>query len=297
MSTAAVDRGDIVEPVVVEPVAVEPEVKEPVEPEVVEPEAKAEPEAKERDDSGRFIPKGRFDEAVNKERGRAEIAERKLAELQASLKQVERNADTDKLETEIRALEHQHAKLLLDGDHEKAAEAMSQIRLKERTIAIQEATNLSNTSKNEMREELRMDTAIESLESTYDALNPSHENFDQDLVDLVLGAQRTYIDNERLSPSAALVKAASKVMGKLAPVKAAGEDKGLAAGKVASDRKTEQVAKNIEAAKRQPASMKDAGIDSDKAGVNGPVDVTKLSREEFAALPEATKSKLRGDLV
>ena len=305
---ANVDRGDTFEPTpsaepeVAETEVLEPEVKEPEaqEPETKETEAKAEakPETRERDEQGRFIPKGRFDEAVGKERARAEAAERKLAELQANLKQIDRNADAEKLEGEIVALEKQHAKLLLDGDHEKAADLMTQIRLKERTIAIQQATHLSAQAKNEAREEVRMDAAIESLETTYTALNPEHDDFDQDLVDLVLATQTSLMQNERLAPSAALVKAAQKVMSKMGGKPAPTEDaKGLAAGKVAQDRKQAQVEANIAAAKRQPASLKDSGIDSDKAGQTGKIDVAKLTREEFAALPEATKAKLRGDLI
>ena len=293
----AVDRGDefVADDVVVdEPeVKVDKDVVEEPEVKVEEPEVKVEEPA--RDEKGKFIPKGRFDEAVGKERAARETAERKLAELQASLKQVDRNADTEKLEAEIVGLEKQHSKLILDGDHEKAAELMTQIRLKERTISIQEATHLSAQAKNEAREEIRMDAAIESLETTYDVLNPNSENFDQDMVDFVLSTQASLINSERLSPSAALVKAAQKVMGKLGAKPTATTDKGLGAGRVAQDRKEAQVSKNIDTAKRQPASMKNSGLDSDKAGQMGEVDYTKLTSEERAALPEATRARLRGD--
>lgn len=293
----AVDRGDefVADDVVVdEPgVKVDENVVEEPEVKVEEPEVKVEEPA--RDEKGKFIPKGRFDEAVGKERAAREVAERKLAELQASLKQVDRNADTEKLEAEIVGLEKQHSKLILDGDHEKAAELMTQIRLKERTISIQEATHLSAQAKNEAREEIRMDAAIESLETTYDVLNPESENFDQDMVDFVLSTQASLINSERLSPSAALVKAAQKVMGKLGAKPAAVADKGLGAGRVAQDRKEAQVSKNIDTAKRQPASMKNSGLDSDKAGQMGEVEYTKLTPEERAALPEATRARLRGD--
>lgn len=297
----AVDRGDefVADDVVVD----EPEVKvdenvvEEPEVKVEEPEVKVEEPA--RDEKGKFIPKGRFDEAVGKERAARETAERKLAELQASLKQVDRNADTEKLEAEIVGLEKQHSKLILDGDHEKAAELMTQIRLKERTISIQEATHLSAQAKNEAREEIRMDAAIDSLEATYDVLNPDSDNFDEDLVEMVLSTKAWLITTERLTPSAALVKAAQKVMGKFSPkpveADTAAKGKGLGAGRVAQDRKEAQVAKNIDTAKRQPASMKNSGLDSDKAGQMGEVDYTKLTSEERAALPEATRARLRGD--
>ena len=49
---------------------------------------------------------------------------------------------------------------------------------------------------------------------------------------------------------------------------------------------------------RQPASLKDAGIDSDKAGQDkADLDVNKLSEAEFNALPAAQLAKLRGDFV
>ena len=65
-----------------------------------------------------------------------------------------------------------------------------------------------------------------------------------------------------------------------------------------SDRKQEQVAKNLDTAKRQPASMKDVGLDSDKAGMSSNLpDISKLSAEEFDALPESTKARMRGDIL
>ena len=73
--------------------------------------------------------------------------------------------------------------------------------------------------------------------------------------------------------------------------------KGLSAGKTATDRKEAQVAKNLDTQRRQSPSMKDAGMDSDKAGIKDKIDVSKLTPEEFAALPEATKAKLRGDVL
>ena len=290
------DRGDnLVDPVVEnDDVTIEtPEVPETPETKVETPEAKT----PERDDSGRFIPKGRFDEAVSKERAARETAERKLAELQSSLRQVDRNADTAKLETEIVGLEQQHSKLLLDGDHERAAALMTQIRLKERTISIQEATHLSAQAKNEAREEVRMDAAIDSLETNYNVLNPNHESFDQELIDFVLSVKDNLILTERLSPSAALVKAAQKVMAKMAPKAAEpAAAKGLGAAKGgAQDRKKTQLDKNLDTIKKQPADLKDVGIDSDQVGIKGDVDVTKLTYDEFSALPASTKARLRGD--
>lgn len=301
---ADVDRGDNLEvaedildtPETVEEVKAAPEVEEKVDDKAEEAEEAApEQEEKPRDEKGKFIPTSRHKQILESERAGRELAERKLAELQASLKQVDRNANTEKMEGEIVELEKQHSKMLLDGDHEKAADLMTQIRLKERTIALQEATHLSERAKNEAREEIRMDAAISSLEVTYDALNPQSENFDQDLVDFVLGTQQSLITSERLSPSAALIRAAQKVMNKMGVKTESEAAKGLAAGKVAQDRTKAQLDKNLDTARRQPPSMKDSGIDSDKAGITGNVDYTKLTAEERAALPAATRARLRGD--
>jgi hypothetical protein len=250
-----------------------------------------------RDDKGRFIPKSRFDDAVRKEREGREYAERQVAELQRQLQQSQRQADSGELEKEIKGLEKQYTKLVLQGDEDAAAEVMSQIRLKERTVAIQEATHLSAQAKDQAREEIRMESAIERIEAAYPELRDGSEEYDQDLVDLVLAAQAANINQRRMAPSVALATAVETVMGKVARKtnEPAGEKKGLAAATGAADRKAAQVEKNVDAARRQPPQLKSVGADSDKFGERAKVDVTKLTREEFAALPEATKARLRGD--
>jgi hypothetical protein len=62
--------------------------------------------------------------------------------------------------------------------------------------------------------------------------------------------------------------------------------------------KRTRVKENIKDAKKQPPDLSDAGADSDKSGKKSEdVDVTKLSTDEFDALPETTKKRLRGDFV
>lgn len=300
---SAVDRGDTFEPVVddlpdtqevvEDKVVFEPETEEPGTDETAED--KGEDKEKVRDDKGRFIPKSRFDDAVRKEREGRELAERKLTELQAQLKQDQRKVDTGQLETEIKGLEKSYTKLVLQGDEDAAAEVMSQIRLKERVIATQEAGHLSAQAKDQAREEIRVDTAIERIEATYPELREGSDEYDQDIVDLVLAAQTANINDRRMSPSMALIKATETVMSKIKRVSDEPEKKGLGAAAGVADRKSAQVEKNIAAAKAQPASTRSVGEDSDKAGITTKLDVSKLSREEFAALPEATKARLRGD--
>lgn len=254
-----------------------------------------------RDDKGRFakkdeprIPKARFDEAVNKERERVAALERQLAELQAAQAQVKKQEDTAKLDAEIDDLEKQRAKLLLDGEAEKAAEIASVIRAKERQLAIEESRSMSAQAKEQAREEIRMELTVEKIEAEYPALNPESDEFDEDLVELVLSKQRTLMQKEGLSPSKALAKASTSVMGRFGAKADEPEQKGLK--KDVEDRKQAQVKKNIETSKKQPASMKESGLDSDKMGDKA-IDIANMSFEEFEALPEATRAKLRGDFA
>lgn len=300
------DRGDSFTPTedkAPEPEAVvEDEKGAKVEDEAEAPEDEAsEDEEPARDDKGRFakkdeprIPKARFDEAVNKERERVAALERQLAELQAAQAQVKKQEDTAKLDAEISELESQRAKFLIDGETEKATEIASVIRAKERQLAIEESRSMSAQAKEQAREEIRMELTVEKIEGEYPALNPDAEEFDEDLVELVLSKQRTLMQKENLSPSKALAKAATSVMSRFGAKAPEPEQKGLK--KDVEDRKQAQVKKNIETAKKQPASMKDSGLDSDKMGDKA-IDIANMSFEEFEALPEATRAKLRGDFA
>lgn len=308
LSTA--DRGDnLPSP---EPVKPAP-TTEAAEPKSEEAEVKVEPEAPAveeipRDEKGRFtgndpkIPKARFDEAVGKEREAREAAERRAAELERQLaertKAMENNAKIEELENQIASLEKKHAELLLDGDVEAAAQIMREIRHAERRIAKEEA--VAETSSHIVRtlEAERVEAIVARLEADYDEFNPQSENYDQDLVELVLSKQKQLIEQQGMSPSKALEKAGREVANRfLSKVEPEAGGKGLSAGKTATDRKETQVAKNLDTQRRQSPSMKDAGMDSDKAGIKDKIDVSKLTPEEFAALPEATKAKLRGDML
>jgi hypothetical protein len=264
-----------------------------------------------RDKGGKFakkggddkaIPKARVDEMIRGERERAEAAEAKMREMEKQIRKDTATEDTKKLETEITDLEKKHAKAILDGNSETAAELAGQIRLKERQIQIGLSKGMSAQAKEEAREEIRLDLTIERLQVDYPMLNEEDEAYDQDAVDMVLATQQQYIRDKGMTPSVALARAAAKVMGKLNPAKVdddkdAKDSKGLDKAKEVEGRSKAQLDKNIDTSKKQPADTKAAGLDSDKKGIKDEVDASKLSYEEFAALPEATKARLRGDLL
>lgn len=284
----------------------DPKDEDPAEDPKDEPEDE-EPDEQPRDEKGKFtgkgIPKARFDEAVGKERDAREAAERRAAELERQLKVQEvkqaQTVELTKLEEGIETLETKHAELLLDGDTAGAAKIMKEIRMAERQIARAETEAVANQRTTQALEAERFDTAVARLEADYPALNPESEVYDADLVELVLAKQNTLMRTEGLSPSQAMIRAASQVAERfLKAEEPAKDEKGLAAAKAAEDRKAAQIKKNLDTAGRQPASMKEAGIDSDKAGQTGKLpDVLNMTQDEFKALPASTLAKLRGDYV
>ena len=309
------DRGDAIEStaVVVPDDKVEDifEDKGDVAAPVDEPKAEDEPADEPEDDKprgkdGKFtskgIPKERFDEAVGKEREAREAAERRAEELErklnATAQQQVQTQQTEQLEAQLEQLETKYSELMLDGDTAAATAVRKEIRQLDRAIARAESETVASQRTTQALEAQRVETAIARLEADYTPLNPDSESYDPDLVELVLSKQRSLIQGEGLSPSAALSYAAKSVMERFGtkpePVP---EAKGLSASQQAEERKAAQIKKNLDTANRQPASMKDAGMDSDKFGASNSPDFSKMTQEEFAALPEATKAKARGDFV
>ena len=265
-----------------------------------------------RDEKGKFvkkdksedeprIPKSRYDEQIRKEREARELAERKLAEIEQQRQQVARGADITKLEEQVRELRTQERKALISGDDEKAAQLSEQADRLNRQIAIEQTRDMTAAAKEQAREEIRMELTIERIETEYPQLDEKSEEFDQELTDDVLDKQRGYMERERLSPSQALLKAVKYVMSRTKPVteeKQETEKGGLSRADKGTDRKEAAVAKNLDAANRQPASTKKAGADSDKHGQTAPTpEAEQLTYEEFSALPDSTKAKMRGDFV
>ncbi len=259
-----------------------------------------------RDATGKFakkdrettIPKSRFDEQVRKERERADAAERRLAEIEQQRQQVSRGADITKMENDVRELRAKERKALIAGNDKDAAELADQADRLNRAIAIEQARDMSAAAKEQAREEIRWDMTIESIEKQYPALDETSDAFDQDLSDDVVDAMNGIMRRERLPRSQALIRAVERVMERSKAPDEPSEGKGLRSAAKADDRKEAAVKKNIDAASRQPASTKRAGADSDKHGQTGTLpDVSEMTAEEFAALPETTRAKMRGDFV
>ena len=257
---------------------------------------------KDKEDDEPRIPKSRFDEQIRKEREAREAAERELADIRRAQQQIARGADIGKLEEHVKELRAQERKALISGDDDKAAELSTQADALNRQIAIEQSRDLSAQAKEQAREEIRWDLTVERIEEQYPALDEKSDTFDQDLTDDVVDKMNGYMQRERIPRSQALLKAVKYVMDRRTSAdetkdEPADKPKGLDRG-APQDRKQAAVAKNIDAAARQPASTKKAGADSDKHGQTAPTpEADDMTYEEFSALPESTKAKMRGDYV
>ena len=316
------DRGDNLPDVATPAQTQAPKAEEP--PKVDEVKTEDQP----RDDGGKFakkerqadpdtevrIPKSRFDEQVAKERERAEAAERRAAEAEARLNAQQPKEEkpdpvstkVDDLETRIEALQDKRDGFLVDGNTEKAAEVRREIRVLEKELREvergalrQEAEQIAARRMEAQTAEQLIDTVVSKLESEFPVLNKASDDFDPRMVNFVLAEQQRLITELKLTPHEALQRAGKETMElfghKPAGAKAEQEEKPETP---AEKRQREARAKVADTVARQPASLKDAGLDSDKAG-QGKVDldVNKLTEAEFNALPAAELAKLRGDFV
>lgn len=255
------------------------------------------------------VPLARHKAVLEKERAERAELEKKLAQYQQGDRIAVINDAIKKAEDKILALDKEYTKLMVDGDHEKAAEKRQEIRALETEIVEQKSDMKAQAATARAVEKVRYDTTVERLEAAYPVLNPDDkDNFDAEQAQDVMDLATTY-RNKGMTPAEAIQKAAKKLLGaetakqnKAVDTKARVDEDEVAAEKKRqekeAERKKAQVAKNLEANKQQPSNTARVGADNDKAG--GGVDakgVLKMSQEDFNKLDDATLSRMRGDTI
>ena len=241
------------------------------------------------------IPKSRFDEAL----GKAKQREQALLDEIEKLKGGQQASATAKAVKDMRAkideLQDKYEDLILDGKKDEARKVRRQVdELREELTEYQTSTK-SEAARRAAIEEMGYNAQLAGYEAKYPALNPEHEDFDEDKTDEVATLLSAFV-KAGSKRADALAKAIKYVLG--APPSAKADDKDDATKKAAETRAAEARKKAADADKRQPPSGKGVGLDSDKAGGGkGDVDIMRLSQDKFAKLDEETLSKLRGDDV
>ena len=228
------------------------------------------------------IPKSRLDKEIERRKAaEARLAEKTAAE-EAAAKGETQTFDFDAAETE-------YMDLLLDGKLKEAAAKRKEIRAAERAEneAIMERQAEKTTSRATAK------TVTQDIGDRYAAdyaeRNPESETFDELAMAQVKAIYGGYLEQGLFaSPDTAFAAALETVVkaNGFAKVEAEPAPKPLPAARTAADR--------VAAIGAQPPSIAQAGQSSAARGAHE-VDVTTLTEDQLAKLPQATLRRLRGD--
>lgn len=266
-------------------------------PKTDDPKTDDEAKAKAKDSR---IPAARHKEILDKERARREALETELAQYKQGGKVAELGVEITEAETKLVGLEATYAKQLTDGEAEKAAKTMTEIRRTERAINERAAEVRETAAEARAVERVRYDTTVERLEEQFPQLNVDHEDFDKVKTGEVLELKEAY-QMKGYTPSQALQKAVKLIMppATKAQEKAVEVEARVDPKEVEKARKAAAVAKTAEAVGKTPANTGKVGFNSDTAG-GGAVtaaDALKMPYNDFIKLDETTLAKMRGDLI
>jgi hypothetical protein len=251
--------------------------------EVVEEEEAAKPNG--------MIPKARFDE-VNNAKKAAELREATLlAEIEALRRgEVKPEAVPAKgavveAVPEVSALEDQYTDALMDGDRDKARELRMQINAIIRDSAVQEVEHRSSQA----TESNNIAAAAAAVIEQYPEFDDTGELANADAINEMVEMRDFYIAAKGMSPAEAITKAAEKVarMYNLGAEAAPADD-----APAVDDRTVVAIKRGAKIAAGQPSTAAvGVGTRQDAAKVN----IQTMSEEQFEALPEAEKKRMRGD--
>lgn len=254
----------------------------------------AEKKTKKTKDEPR-IPKSRLDKVLKE----LQDAKDQLAKTQQTQQQEESNADLKAAQGRLSDLEKQLTKQIADGETEKAATTLASIRELSEAISDFKAEAKAAQATAMAVEQVRESMVIDRIEEAYPELNPSHEDYDESKIAKVLKIRNGLMATGD-SRSAAMQEAVKLVMGDPKTAKertAVDVTPRVNKDDVAGKRKADAVARNTNAANKQPPTTAKVGTDSDKLG-GGTLkaeDVMKMSQDEFAQLDEKTLARMRGD--
>ena len=263
------------------------------------PEEKAERERLEAEEEKKKrirIPKSRFDEAL----GKAKQREQALLDEIEKLKGGQQASATAKAVKDMRAkiveLQDKYEDLILDGKKDEARKVRRQVNELREDLTEYQTNTKSEAARKAAIDEMSYNAQLAGYEAKYPALNPEHEDFDEDKTDEVATLLNAFVKAGQKRADA-LAKAVKYVLGAPPAAGKGGDDD--KAKELADQRAAEARKKAADANKKQPPDGKNVGLDSDKAGggKGGDVDVLRLSQDKFAKLDEETKAKLRGDTI
>ena len=268
----------------------EPEADPEADPEP-EPDPEEDPEP-EKEVKEQRIPKSRFDQ-VNDKRKVAELRIREL-EAEAALRTTEQPAE----KYDFDAAEETYMNHVLDGETDKAKVVRAEIRAAERSEIQAMTSTIRDEAVGETQLRQEYMVVVDSLQKEYSEFDPEGKDFAQDLVDEVLDMKDAFLakSGNVMTPGQALGKASKYIasmhgLENTTTPKEADPVPEVDPKKVVSKKKV-NVKEKVAQSKAQPPNM-DAG----ETDIKGTPNILEMSEDEFDALPEAAKRRIRGDVM
>lgn len=243
------------------------------------------------------IPLSRHEKILQKERDARGALERELKKYQTGAQVADLNSDITKTEDIVLGLEKEYAKLITDGESDKAAEKMAEIRRTERQMSEAKSDLKIQAAVARATESARYDIALERIETQYPELNPDHEDFSEESYGEVVELMNGY-KAQGYTPTEAMQKAVRKELGAQTAAQAKTLDVAprVDAKDVAAARKREAAIKTADALNKTPPITTKVGLDGDKVGGGlSAKAVMGMNQKDFSKLSEESLARFRGD--
>ena len=251
-------------------------------------ELEEEPVVEEKSVKKPMVPKARLDEVLAKQKA----LQKQLDEINAANEKAE-DAPED---YDFDAKEVEYQNMVLDGETEKAVALRREIRKAERATLEYEMRQEMSQTVNQDRQMTALQQAANAMEDAYPVFNRDSDDYNEDITNEVVELRDAFI-MKGYEAVDALSKAVKYVV-KDHDLDQAQESAPSLAGKAQKSdelaKKRAQVSKKLKAAEAQPPEL--PGESSSMHGERA-MDLSAMTEEEFAALPEATLKRLRGDIL
>ena len=235
-----------------------------------------------------MVPKARLDEVLAKQKA----LQKQLDEINAANEKAEEAPES----YDFDAKEVEYQNMVLDGETEKAVALRREIRKAERDTLEYEMRQEMSQTVNQDRQMTALQQAANAMEDAYPVFNRDSDDYNEDITNEVVELRDAFIIKGYEAVDA-LSKAVKYVV-KDHDLDQAQESAPSLAGKAQKSdelaKKRAQVNKKLKAADAQPPEL--PGESSAHHGERA-MDLSAMTEEEFAALPEATLKRLRGDIL
>ncbi len=251
-------------------------------------ELEEEPVAEGKSVKKPMVPKARLDEVLAKQKA----LQKQLDEINAANEKAEEAPES----YDFDAKEVEYQNMVLDGETEKAVALRREIRKAERDTLEYEMRQEMSQTVNQDRQMTALQQAANAMEDAYPVFNHNSDDYNEDITNEVVELRDAFI-MKGYEAVDALSKAVKYVV-KDHDLDQAQESAPSLAGKAQKSdelaKKRAQVNKKLKAADAQPPEL--PGESSAHHGERA-MDLSAMTEEEFAALPEATLKRLRGDIL